>query len=161
MQARIQKFFKGGLGRKILKEKCLLIHVSTRSNPRNTPPSSLPMQWAVGVDLGLRAVQYTCSLLSNRTVIKSNFNRIFSGPLRKTAEIFSVHTNYSFPTVPRKIIVLALQIKQYLLGTELTKEQVHQALINLFITNKIMWYVCNNTNDHLDNNTAIKVFENE
>ena len=30
MHARIQKFFKGGLRRKILKEKCLLIHVSTR-----------------------------------------------------------------------------------------------------------------------------------
>ena len=30
-QARMQTFFKGGgLGRKILKEKCLLIHVSTR-----------------------------------------------------------------------------------------------------------------------------------
>ena len=30
IQARIQKFFKGGLRSKILKEKCLLIHVSTR-----------------------------------------------------------------------------------------------------------------------------------
>ena len=31
LQARIQKFFKGGgLRKKILKEKCLLIHVSTR-----------------------------------------------------------------------------------------------------------------------------------
>ena len=30
MQARIQKFFKGGLRKKILKEKCLLIHVSKR-----------------------------------------------------------------------------------------------------------------------------------
>ena len=33
MQARIQKFFKGGgVGGKFLKEKCLLIHVSTRVN---------------------------------------------------------------------------------------------------------------------------------
>ena len=33
-QAQIQKFFKGGRGlrRKILKEKCLLIHVSTREH---------------------------------------------------------------------------------------------------------------------------------
>ena len=30
IQARIHKFFKGGLRSKILKEKCLLIHVSTR-----------------------------------------------------------------------------------------------------------------------------------
>ena len=113
--------------------------INTVQPPYPPPPSSLPMQWAVGAVHGLRAVQYTCSLLSNRAVIKSNFNRTFSGSLRKTAEIFSVHTNYSFPTVPeRKIIVLALQIKQYLLGTELTKKQVHQALINLFITNKIM-----------------------
>lgn len=108
-----------------------------------------------------RTVHVQCSF--NPTVIKCNFNRIFAGPLRKAAEIFVVHTLITvFPQYQiEKINVLALQIKQYLLSTELTNEQFHQALINFLITNKIMWYVCNNTNDHLDNNTAIKVFENE
>ena len=58
-QARIQKFFKGEHGwsrRKILKEKCLLIHVSTRVHIKTRQTCKI-RQWFWGLPVLLLALR--------------------------------------------------------------------------------------------------------